>query len=152
VDVSDDLQEIDFRVEEDGLVATAEEGAVAVVGAVEALGIEAAEVPHDPGKVGVRSLEEQVEMGRHTAVGVNANPPSLGKVLEQLHKADMIGLIQEGRSPGEATVHYVVDGVRIEDPQGAAHPLTINVPRPAGDDPFKSIEVSIQDLTPIEDY
>jgi hypothetical protein len=43
----------------------------------------------------------------------------------------------------------VVDGAGIEDPQGAAHLLTIRVPRSVGDDSFEPIEVSIQDLTPI---
>jgi hypothetical protein len=44
----------------------------------------------------------------------------------------------------------VVDGVGIEDPQGAAHTLTIRASQPAGDNPLKPIEVSIQGLTPWE--
>ena len=67
VDVSHNLHQRAVGITEDRLVSAPKQGAVNVVGAVEILGVDAIDVPHAPGQIAIRCLDQEVI--RHQTVG-----------------------------------------------------------------------------------
>src|SRR3989454_7681449 len=125
VNVAHDLEEVGVRIDEQALIATAKQGTVPPVGAVEPLSIQSVEVAHDAGQIAQRGLEEQVVMGGHAAVGKDLDLPSAVNVLEKVEEAVVIGVPKEDRPALQAAVHDMVVGAGKLDAQRSSHSASL---------------------------
>ena len=67
--------EVFIRIDEDGLVTASEKGAVSMVGAVEALCVNTAQMAHNAGKVARGCPQAEMVVIVHKAVSDNLDPP-----------------------------------------------------------------------------
>jgi len=125
VNVTHDLEEVGVRIDEQALIATAKQGTVPPVGAVEPLSIQSVEVAHDAGEITQGGLKEQVVMGGHAAVGEDLDLPAAVNVLEQVEEAVVIGVPKEDPPALQAAVHDMVVGTGELDAQRSSHSASL---------------------------
>src|SRR2546427_6992799 len=125
VDVAHDLKEVGVRIDEQALIATAKQGTVPPMGAVEPLSIQSVEVAHDAGQIAQVGLKEQVVMGGHAAVGEDLDLPAAVNVLEEVGEAVVIGRPMENRPTLQAAVHDMVVGAGELDAQRSSHSASL---------------------------
>src|SRR5437899_2541491 len=113
------------RIDEQALIATAKQGTVPPVGAVEPLSIQSVEVAHDAGEITQGGLKEQVVMSGHAAVGEDLDPPAAVNVLEQVEEAVVIGVPEEDPPALQAAVHDMVVGTGELDAQRSSHSASL---------------------------
>jgi len=104
-------------------VAAVEEMALALVAAVEAPGVEPLEPLHAPVEVGLRRLDEQVEVVPHEAVGQALPRAALDDVADAVEEPDPIARVEEDRQPHDPAVEDVVDAAGDEWTRRSRHPV-----------------------------
>jgi hypothetical protein len=118
MDVSEQLQQVGVCFYQDGLITAAEERAVTIVGPIEALRVYPVDMSHEPRKIGIRGLRQQVVMVRHQAERGNSDIPHKRRLSQQFQEALVILPIAEDHFATPATVHDVVPCIRILYAQG----------------------------------
>jgi len=113
VDISDQLKRITVRLDQNRFVTPPEKRSVINVPSVISLGIQAVQVSHGSGQVGIRCFDKQVVMIGHQAIGCNIYIEHFGKLFQNFHKGQIIILSLENLFPAPASVHYVVPCARI---------------------------------------
>jgi hypothetical protein len=93
-DVEDGRFQVALSLDHAGPEALRDEGAVAAVALVEALGVDAVQSLHPVGEVGAAALEDEVVVGAHQAVGV-AGPAVAGDRLRQEVEKDQAVFVVE---------------------------------------------------------
>jgi len=104
-------------------VAAVEEMALALVAAVEVSGVEPLEPLHAPVEVGLRRLDEQVEVVPHEAVGQALPRAALDDVADAVEEPDPIARVEEDRQPHDPAVEDVVDAAGDEWTRRSRHPV-----------------------------
>ncbi len=121
VDVAHHGPEVGVGVDTQGPVPAPEQGAIAAVGPVEPLRVNPIEVAHDPGEGGLRGAEDEVVVGVHEAVGIDLAAPERVGLGHGGQECRPVRGGAEDRLAGKAPVHDVIDGARVEDPEGTGH-------------------------------
>lgn len=75
------LQQIVICIHEDRLVSAAKQRSVATVANIVLLGINAVEMSHTAGQIGIRGLEQQMVMGWLQTIGCHFNIEQLTLIL-----------------------------------------------------------------------
>jgi hypothetical protein len=100
-------------IDDEGLVAAAEEVAEEFVAAVEAARVGGKEPFHAVDEIGLGCLEDEMKMIVHEAIGMNL-PGGLGASFAQgFEKEETVFFIVEDGLAAVATAHDVIDGSRI---------------------------------------
>ena len=95
------------------LVTSAEQLPVIFVRSIEALGIDAVDVPHAAGDVAVRGMEQQMVMVRHEAVGRNFEIKHFNGFIKDGDENFIVLGREEYLLSSPAPVHNVIPGAWI---------------------------------------
>jgi hypothetical protein len=121
VNVADHCAQIGLGLDENGPVPAPEQGPIAPVGPIKALGVEPVDMAHDPGEVPLGGSEKEVVVGPQEAVGEHLHAPSgvcLGHALEE---PLVIAALTEDPVAGHPPVQDVVDGAGVLYAERAGH-------------------------------
>jgi hypothetical protein len=110
-----------LTLDEDPLVSTLEEVADPIVPAVEALRVDSVQLPHPARQVRLRSLDDEVVVVRHQAIGV-ARPAVLpDDITEDTEERPTVTVVEEDRLAGIAPCGDVVESARKLDTEWPCH-------------------------------
>ena len=113
VNISDQLQQITVGVQQYRLVSAAEQRAVAMVSAIESLGVNAVDVPHASGEIGIRCLDQEMMVVGQQTEGRNAKIPGLRGFLEKFDKLSVVSFVRENGIAPPPAIHDMVPCTRI---------------------------------------
>ncbi len=133
-----DFQKMAVLLNQDRLVPALKEMPCPAMPFVEELGIDAIQLPHAYGEIAVRSLDEQMIMIGHEAVGMTDPIVALIDMLEGVQEILPVPVVLEYGLLFIAAGGYVIDCAGIFNAEGAGHGLTVTE---------KSANVKPQDLT-----
>src|SRR6056297_1816470 len=108
-------------LDQNRLVAAPEELSVLPMGAIEALGIDAIDVPHATRQPPLRSLQQQMIMIGQQAVSRDVHIPALRRLAEDFQKRRKIIRLKKNIFSSAAAIHDVVPGAREFDAKRSAH-------------------------------
>ena len=114
------------RIDQNRFVTAAKQLPVALMIAVESLGVDTVDVSHAAGNIGIRGLDQKMIVVRHQAIGGNTHLPHLATFFEKLDKSDIITVGSEDGFPASATVQDMIPRVGIFYAQGPGHGLNVN--------------------------
>jgi hypothetical protein len=92
-----------------------------MMGPVETLGIHAIDVPHAPGQVGVRGLNEEMVMIAEQAKSGNPHMPQIHRFFQKVNKANIVLFFQENGFSPSPSIHYMVPCTWVLDSQWPRH-------------------------------
>jgi hypothetical protein len=101
------------RVNEYGFVSSTKKLAVMVVTTVETLGVYSVYMPHTAGQITDRSMDQQMIMIGHQAIGSYLDIPSFIRLLKQTDEGLVIIGVQKNLFPSPATIHDMIPGTWI---------------------------------------
>jgi len=107
-----EFEEVAFLIDEDGLEAALKEMAGLVVPAVVSLGIDAVELAHTHGEIGVWGLDQEVAMIVHETVGMAKPVVSFDHGIQDREEALSVLVIGEDLASCIASRGHMVDGPR----------------------------------------
>lgn len=111
--ISRKLQQVALSVNENGLEPSLKDVPGPVMSAVEALGVHPIQLSHPTGQIGVGSLDEQMVVVLHQAVGVTSPVESSNDVPENLQKGKPILVVEKDRLSRIPASRDVIHRARI---------------------------------------
>ena len=93
----------------------------AIVPSIEALRVDAVELPHPPGQIGLRRLEQQVVMVHHLAVGKHEPSEALSRAREHLEPLNAVDFVSIDRLASVAAGRHMVNRVGRIEPKRPGH-------------------------------
>jgi hypothetical protein len=79
-----------------------------MMGSVETLGVDAIDVPHASGHVGIRGLNEKMVMSAEQAISGNAHIPQIRRFFQKINKGNIVVFSQENGFCPSASIHDMV--------------------------------------------
>lgn len=119
VDVPARHQQVLVAVDQPRSETTTEDRAVPAEPVVDMAGVHRAQTLHRFGQRSIRTLEQQMKMRRHQAIGVGDDAESLEDVGEPLTELDAVGVVAECRPTIDGTVHDVMERLGKVRSQGS---------------------------------
>ena len=113
---------------EDRLVASAKQRAVAAMAPIESLGIDAVDVAHEPRKVSSRCSKTQMIVISHQTIREDFDSPQPVRLAQRVEEGLMVSVARKRRLSCCTPVHDVIHRIGKLDPQWTRHDLTIQVP------------------------
>lgn len=110
-------------------VATLKEVPDAPATAVEGLGVDAVQVAHTAGEVGIERAHEQVVVVRHQAVAQAAPPEALECRFQDFQEGAPVAVVSVDRATLVPARGQVEDSVSYLQPEGARHYAKVASPR-----------------------
>ena len=113
MDISNRLQPVSVRTNQNGLVVSSEKLVVTLVAAIVSLSVYSVQMSHAPLNVGIRSLNQHVVMVRHLAISRNPHIPDIGSFPQKIREHNIVLIIRKYDIPSTSPVHDMVPCLRI---------------------------------------
>jgi len=94
-----------------------------MMGPVETLGIHAIDVPHAPGQVGIRGLNEKMVMSAEQAISGNPHIPQIRRFFQKVKKGRIVLFSQENGFCPSPPIHDMVPRTCVLDPEWPGHKI-----------------------------
>jgi len=107
------LQQIALFVNENGLEPSLKDVPNPIMPTIEALGVHPVQMSHPTGQIGIGSLDEQMVVVLHQAVGVTSPVESSNDVPENLQKGEPILVVEKDRLSRIPASRDVIHRARI---------------------------------------
>jgi hypothetical protein len=114
--ITSQLQQVDFLLHQDRLVAPLKEVPDQAVAAVEALRIKTVQVPHPERQIAIRRLQQQVIVIGHLAEGVHHPVEASANNAQHLQPVDAVSIVQENVFPSIPARGDMINGPRQFEP------------------------------------
>lgn len=121
LDVAAQRQQVGVAIDRDRLVAALEQVADQAVALVEALRVDAVEVPHQARQVALARVQHEVVVVAHQAVRQHLGVEAVERMLEHGQVLDAVGVIAVDRLAAVTARGDVVDGAGEFEAEGAGH-------------------------------
>jgi hypothetical protein len=107
-----------FRFYQNRPVAAPKHRPISAVPSVKSLGVDPIKMPHHPGKRSVGGLNKKMIVIVHETVRIDLETPHLGGLAQQIQKTLPIMIVKKDLLPGRASIHDMIVGAAIFNPQG----------------------------------
>gem|GEM_PF-3097993 len=111
--VSNQRQQITVSIHDNRFEPATKQLSVKAVGSVEALRIDAVDMPHASREVPFRSMDEQMVMIGHQAISAYPDIPQFGCVLEQINERQIIVMAFKNPIRPPPSIHHMIPGALI---------------------------------------
>ncbi len=109
MEVADELKEVPFLLDYDGLVPVLEEMPGPLVAPVERPGVPGEERPHAPGEGSAAGSDQEVEVVREEGPGIHPEGSPRCEALQSAHEVRPVPVIPEDHLPIQPPGHHVVE-------------------------------------------